>query len=39
MWAQLSTFRSMDVTDGLSDNQVLQMLQLEDGRNGDCHCG
>jgi AraC-like DNA-binding protein/sugar lactone lactonase YvrE len=32
VWAQLSTFRSMDVTDGLSDNQVLQMLQLEDGR-------
>ena len=31
-WAQLPMFRSLNATDGLSDNQVLQMLQLEDGR-------
>lgn len=30
--AQLQTFRSLDAVDGLSDNQVLQMLQLGDGR-------
>lgn len=32
VWAQLPMFRSLNATDGLSDNQVLQMLQLEDGR-------